>query len=328
ESGLWKYVHREGVGEPPVQHSRVTMHYATYLSSGRLVNVSREGRRSAPSAFQLGGQQAMEAWQLAAASMRRGELAWLRSPPNFAYGPGGAPPLIPAGEDLWFALELMDFRLPATLQCFTELVPAMQEAEKHMEVGRSELRREAFAQARQAFRRALAAVPEKLLLGQPVAEAVRFAALERASLLNQMLCSQRLGQTAEEEKLQKEHWQDVLKAAAIRAASTSETASPWLAKAHFRRGLAREQLGYLTDAVADFAAALRIEPGDSAVAKRLEALRQRQQRVDLKPTQMFAGILERERLEREREAAAAELAVRKQRKEERLRRLNLRPSGE
>ncbi|CAE8670035.1 unnamed protein product [Polarella glacialis] len=200
ESGLWKYVHREGVGEPPVQHSRVTMHYATYLSSGRLVNVSREGRRSAPSAFQLGGQQAMEAWQLAAASMRRGELAWLRSPPNFAYGPGGAPPLIPAGEDLWFALELMDFRLPATLQCFTELVPAMQEAEKHMEVGRSELRREAFAQARQAFRRALAAVPEKLLLGQPVAEAVRFAALERASLLNQMLCSQRLGQTAEEEK--------------------------------------------------------------------------------------------------------------------------------
>ncbi|CAE7598198.1 unnamed protein product [Symbiodinium natans] len=108
-------------------------------------------------------------------------------------------------------------------------------------------------------------------------------------------------------------------AGALRCASQSDEL-PWMAKAYFRRGLAKEKLKYLTDAIADFEAAAELEPTDATIAKQLHAARARKHKAELKPTQMFAGILQRERAEREREEAAADLAARKQRREERLQR--------
>mmetsp|Transcript_93039 Transcript_93039/g.282333 ORF Transcript_93039/g.282333 Transcript_93039/m.282333 type:complete len:249 (+) Transcript_93039:32-778(+) len=221
-----------------------------------------------------------------------------------------------------------------------------------MELGRADLGRGAFAQARQAFRRAVAAVPEKLLLGQALEDLARFAALERASLLNQALCAQKLAESAEMPAAQT-HWEEVVRvcslllrrhlgegvaeaereapeleapentsmlAAALRAVSRTVGFERWAAKAHFRRGLARERLSYISDAVADFAAAQHFEPADAAISSRLDALRQRQSQVELRPARMFNGILDREREVREGEEAVAALEEKRQRREARLRR--------
>eukprot|EP00435_Cladocopium_sp_Y103_P003925 s3979_g1.t1 len=100
-----------------------------------------------------------------------------------------------------------------------------------------------------------------------------------------------------------------------RVSGANET---WQAKAYFRRGSARERLQYMAAALEDYEAALQIEPGDKIITKQLNALRNRQRKTELKPEKMFAGILQRERMEREKEEAAADLAARKQRREERL----------
>ncbi|CAJ1368140.1 unnamed protein product [Effrenium voratum] len=339
--GLWKYVHREGLGNLPAPHARVNLHYATFLGDGKRVDTSREKKRSTPFAFQLGGQQALAAWQLAAASMRPGEVAWVYSPSSFAYGERGAPPLVPGDAAVYFALELNFARAPGTVRFFGDLTAALQEAEKHMEVGRGDVKRQAFAQARQAFRRAMAAVPEKLLLGRSQEEISSFATLERAALLNQALCCLRLGEATEKaESLS--HLRDALHAcdslfqrhgvgdevaeslgarpellAALREASLAEGGT-WMAKAHFRRGMAKEKLQYLADALVDYQAALKLEPGDGMVQRHLASLKARQQKAELKPERMFAGILQRERSEREKEEAAAELAEKKRRREQRL----------
>eukprot|EP00434_Breviolum_minutum_P043529 symbB.v1.2.038807.t1/scaffold6182.1/size20260/2 len=198
-SGLWKYVQKEGTGTLPPPKARVNLHYASYSTHGESlasvvkVESSRDKKRSTPCAFQLGGKQALLSWDLAAASMRVGEIAWICSPPKFAYGEQGVPPSVPPNATMWFALELNFAKAPGTVKFSQHLEDAMVEAERHMEVGRADLQRKAFAQGRQAFRRALAAVPEKLLLKQRQEELVRFATLERASLLNQALCCLKLG---------------------------------------------------------------------------------------------------------------------------------------
>lgn len=195
--GLWKHVLREGSGEPPTMGSRLRVHNASYLASGDLVSASRDGNLVEPCAFQLGGGTVLEAWQRAAATMRRGEVSWIESPPGFAFGELGAPPRIPPASTMWFMLELLDFKPPGVLKSFKELSPALAEAHRHLDIGRADLRRGAYAQARQAFRRAIDAVPEKLLLGQPVTLLSEYAAMERASLLNQALCSLRLAEAAD-----------------------------------------------------------------------------------------------------------------------------------
>ncbi|CAE7598224.1 FKBP62 [Symbiodinium natans] len=213
-SGLWKLVLREGEGDPAPKNSRVNLHYSTYLADGRRVDTSREGKRSMPCAFQLGRQdQGVEAWHLAAETMRCGEVAWVQSPSRYAYGSRGAPPHIPAGAEVWFCLELTSVRPPCTVKFLNRAADALEEADKHMEVGRADIKRQAFAQGRQAFRRAVAAVPDKLLLRQSDELIARFAKMERASLLNQAHCCLKLGESVPESKAEaQDHFREALQA--------------------------------------------------------------------------------------------------------------------
>ncbi|CAK9039936.1 Peptidyl-prolyl cis-trans isomerase FKBP5 (PPIase FKBP5) (51 kDa FK506-binding protein) (51 kDa FKBP) (FKBP-51) (FK506-binding protein 5) (FKBP-5) (Rotamase), partial [Durusdinium trenchii] len=111
----------------------VNLHYASYLSNGSCVETSRCKNHETPCAFQLGGQQALPSWQLAAASMRPGEVCWICSPPSYAYGPQGVPRKVPGNETMWFCLELNFARAPGTVKFSNDLQEAMLEAEKHME---------------------------------------------------------------------------------------------------------------------------------------------------------------------------------------------------
>eukprot|EP00913_Durusdinium_trenchii_P011852 g11131.t1 len=200
----------------------------------------------------------------------------------------------------------------------------MLEAEKHMEVGRDALRRCAFAQGRQAFRRARAAMPEKLLLkrGQDERrgpEAVQHFRDARAACDELFVRHGESGGTVENEENEETEVKIAEKMPQLQVMlRRASQEGAWKAKAFFRRGLAKEKLQYLADAIEDFEAAQRLEPADTTVAKQLKQLRSRQRKAELDPAKMFKGILQREREEREKEEAAADLAARKQRREERL----------
>lgn len=341
---MMKFVEREGTGEVPPVHSRARVHFATYLSDGRYVDSSRHERCCDPCAFQIGGGTVLPAWQETAATMRKSELCWVQSPPAFAFGTVGAPPRIPANETMWFQLELVDFRAPSTVKVHRTLAPALEEGERHLVCGRQDLERGAHGQARQAFRRALTAVPEKLLLGEPEVAVSKFATIERAALLNQALCSQRLAERALEDAaggvvrvctiLLQRHSDGGRPGLAgpavptdtsgivpaLRAASAQAGFAQWAAKAHFRRGVARERLCYLGDALADYEAAACLAPADPAILRAAEAVRRRRQRVELRPDAMFKSILEREQDERRREEEAALAEEKRRRREARLER--------
>eukprot|EP00927_Polykrikos_kofoidii_P054281 TRINITY_DN48719_c0_g1_i1.p1 TRINITY_DN48719_c0_g1~~TRINITY_DN48719_c0_g1_i1.p1 ORF type:complete len:1480 (-),score=308.56 TRINITY_DN48719_c0_g1_i1:102-4541(-) len=213
-----KFVMREGEGDVPPERSRVTVHHAMYLETGKLVSSSRDGKRSEPCAFQLGGGKVLEAWHRAVATMRLGEASWIRSVPSFTFGAFGCPPLIPVGAVLWIALELIDFKLPGTVRVCRDAASALEESERHMETGRSALQRQAFVQARQAFRRARDSVPEKLLLGQPEQVLRAYAKMDRSSLLNQALCAQKLAEAPRDDaepNQSAKQWEDVVRVCSL-----------------------------------------------------------------------------------------------------------------
>eukprot|EP00929_Paragymnodinium_shiwhaense_P093084 TRINITY_DN53138_c0_g2_i1.p1 TRINITY_DN53138_c0_g2~~TRINITY_DN53138_c0_g2_i1.p1 ORF type:complete len:444 (-),score=145.36 TRINITY_DN53138_c0_g2_i1:133-1464(-) len=363
-SGLVKYVMEEGSDDTPkpVVGSKVVIHYATYIgSSGLRVGTSRDGKRVEPCIFHMGKGKVIEAWHRAAGSMRVGEKAWVRSPPQFAFGQFGAPPTIPPRAELWFAMELMESKEPTEVKFFKDVSAALGEAQRHLMVGREELTHGRYGQARQAFRRARTACPEKRLLEQERALLERYVAMDRACLLNEALCAQRLAEHAsmeEEPRRAAGYWDEVVRvcsllvdrhlivsdggaaamscslsgaggegdaapgnmvelAAAIRSLS-SASAAQWASKAFFRRAAARAQLQSLSDAIADLQASERLKPGDTEVRKLLEALQKRQQKVELKPQRMFAGLFEREQAEREKEEQAKVLEEKRRKREERL----------
>ncbi|OLP84428.1 hypothetical protein AK812_SmicGene34700 [Symbiodinium microadriaticum] len=110
-------------------------------------------------------------------------------------------PNIPADADVWFCLELTSTKASrvkfvpiAELNMgwfLSRVADALDEAEKHMEVGRADIKRQAFAQA----------------------IITRFAKMERASLLNQAHCCLKLGDSVPDVKSEQQaHFREALQA--------------------------------------------------------------------------------------------------------------------
>lgn len=66
--------------------------------------------RAEPLTFELGAGQVIDGWDLAVATMRRGELSRFTVAPEYAYGDQGAPPKIPGGATLIFEIELISWK--------------------------------------------------------------------------------------------------------------------------------------------------------------------------------------------------------------------------
>mmetsp|Transcript_13688 Transcript_13688/g.39032 ORF Transcript_13688/g.39032 Transcript_13688/m.39032 type:complete len:593 (+) Transcript_13688:70-1848(+) len=66
--------------------------------------------RGEPLAMRLGVGQVIKGWDLAVATMRRGEHARFTCAPEYAYGDQGAPPKIPGNATLIFDIELVNWR--------------------------------------------------------------------------------------------------------------------------------------------------------------------------------------------------------------------------
>lgn len=156
-------MHREGTADvEPL--SRLNLHYALYQEGRRLETSHSRGH---PLVLQLSDGE--DTWQWAARSMRLQELSWLHDEVS----------------ERWWAVQLCFARAPNTVSFLETFEAAAEEAQRHLELGRQRLRAGAYGQGRQAFGRARAALPEKLLLRRPLVDIQRFADLERASLLNQ-----------------------------------------------------------------------------------------------------------------------------------------------
>jgi len=97
----------KGNGVKPKKNDTVTVHYTGTLETpeGKVFDSSRT--RGTPFTFKLGVGHVIRGWDEGVAQMSVGERALLTCPPDYAYGPRGFPPVIPANSTLVFDVELL-----------------------------------------------------------------------------------------------------------------------------------------------------------------------------------------------------------------------------
>jgi len=91
----------------PKTGDELKVHYVGTLEDGTQFDSSRD--RGEPITFTLGKGQVIKGWDLAFATMRKGELSRITIPPEYAYGEAGSPPAIPPKAVLTFEVELISW---------------------------------------------------------------------------------------------------------------------------------------------------------------------------------------------------------------------------
>ncbi len=91
----------------PKMGDNVYVHYTGKLPDGTVFDSSYN--RGTPFNFRLNAGQVIPGWDIAVASMKKGEKALFFIPSELAYGQRGAGSSIPPNADLFFEIELLDF---------------------------------------------------------------------------------------------------------------------------------------------------------------------------------------------------------------------------
>jgi nucleosome assembly protein 1-like 1 len=114
DGGVKKLITKVGEGdETPAQGFIVSMHYEGRLkSNNKVFDSSRE--RGETFDFELGAGEVIKGWDVAVATMKKGEQATITLKPDYAYGKGGAGEDIPPNAELVFDVELVDWRKAIT----------------------------------------------------------------------------------------------------------------------------------------------------------------------------------------------------------------------
>lgn len=102
-SGLKYEVVEEGSGRSPGARDKVTVHYAGWLTDGTLFDSSYS--RGQTIQFPLDG--VIAGWTEGVQQMKEGSTYRFLIPPQLAYGPSGAPPVIGPNATLVFQVELI-----------------------------------------------------------------------------------------------------------------------------------------------------------------------------------------------------------------------------
>ncbi len=108
-SGLGYIVHKQGVGELPVQGTIIDAQYFGILASdgGMFDNSFQRGQ---PFSFQVGMGMVIPGWDEGFGMFNAGTKATLFVPHSLAYAERGSPPVIPASADLIFYIEVENVR--------------------------------------------------------------------------------------------------------------------------------------------------------------------------------------------------------------------------
>lgn len=108
ETGIYSVIRTEGTGSTPTPGTKLTVHYSGTLMNGKEFDSSRA--RNEPIEFHVGKRQVIRGWDLALATMKKGERRIIILPPELAYGSQGIPQAgIPPNAWLVFDVELLDF---------------------------------------------------------------------------------------------------------------------------------------------------------------------------------------------------------------------------
>uniref|UniRef100_A0A8C4XC72 peptidylprolyl isomerase n=1 Tax=Erpetoichthys calabaricus TaxID=27687 RepID=A0A8C4XC72_ERPCA len=89
-------------GETPMIGDKVYVHYTGRLLNGKKFDSSHD--RGEPFTFNLGIGQMIKAWDLAVASMSKGEVCEITCKPEYTYGVSWNPPKIPPNSTLVFEM--------------------------------------------------------------------------------------------------------------------------------------------------------------------------------------------------------------------------------
>jgi FK506-binding protein 4/5 len=105
DGGVLKTILKPGISAShPTKGDTVYVHYVGTLDDGSQFDSSRD--RGEEFSFTLGRGQVIGAWDMAVATMTKGELCKIHCASKYAYGEAGSPPKIPPNADLNFEIEL------------------------------------------------------------------------------------------------------------------------------------------------------------------------------------------------------------------------------
>ncbi|WJX78119.1 peptidylprolyl isomerase [Trifolium repens] len=104
--GLTKQILRKGVTwQTPFSGDQVQVHFSGQVENGPSLESSYD--KGSSFHFKLGQGEVIKGWDEGVATMKRGERAVFKIPPNLAYGEVGSPPLIPPNATLIFEIEML-----------------------------------------------------------------------------------------------------------------------------------------------------------------------------------------------------------------------------
>lgn len=109
DGGVMKEILRHGQQgwQKPEDGDDVHMHYRGTLLDGTEFDSSYS--RNTPFVFKLGEGKVIKGWDIVGKTMAKGEKAKVTLKPDYAYGPSGSPPKIPANATLIFEMELLSW---------------------------------------------------------------------------------------------------------------------------------------------------------------------------------------------------------------------------
>ncbi len=97
----------QGTGPICPAGATVQVHYTGKLTNGTVFDSSVT--RGEPLEFTVGQGEVIRGWDEGICQLQKGQKAILTCPPNYAYGAGGIPGVIPPNATLIFDVELIDF---------------------------------------------------------------------------------------------------------------------------------------------------------------------------------------------------------------------------
>ncbi|KAH1257919.1 Peptidyl-prolyl cis-trans isomerase FKBP65 [Glycine max] len=106
--GLTKRILRKGVTwQTPFSGDEVEVHFNGQVENGASLESSYD--KGSPFRFKLGQCEVIKGWDEGVATMKKGEKAIFKIPPNLAYGEEGSLPLIPPNATLIFDIEMLSW---------------------------------------------------------------------------------------------------------------------------------------------------------------------------------------------------------------------------
>ena len=275
DGGIQKQILLEGSGDSPKTGQEVVAHYTGRLESDNSKFDSSVDRNQ-PFKFIIGTQQVIRGWDQGFATMKVGEKAVLKIGSEYGYGKNGSPPKIPGGSTLLFEVELLGFHDKSKERWEMDDAEREAEATRLKEQATVYFNDKKYSQAAATYENAALMLCEDTEAADSIAGSDKAIDLYIKCYSNASMCFLKMGGQANSD--------------AIRTATKVVLADGDNAKALFRRGTARMNLGLLDEAKVDLLAALKLAPNDKDVRAAIVSLKEKGEQAKKAEKAAFGGL--------------------------------------